>query len=194
MVEAAAAGAAVVVATSATVSYKRCAIGIAISTKRTNIPVAVIPTIITIVLPILTPITFPIADKRDRRGNDRDSESSYRTNHDRDRRGGGGAKLCSSRENDKRSGSDDRDRERERDLRDKRDRGADRDRDMYKKDKYAGVYACVYSLYNSIIIPPLLTHYSSPDKRERSDRGERVARYGDWSEHVSSSGKCLSLP
>lgn len=26
------------------------------------------------------------------------------------------------------------------------------------------------------------------DKRERSDRGERVARYGDWSEHVSSSG------
>ncbi|XP_062138053.1 WW domain-containing adapter protein with coiled-coil homolog isoform X2 [Drosophila sulfurigaster albostrigata] len=106
------------------------------------------------------------SDKRDRRGNDRDSES-YRTNHDRDRRGGGGgggAKLCSSRDNDKRSGSDDRDRERERDLRDKRDRGADRDRDMYKKDKYA-------------------------DKRERSDRGERVARYGDWSEHVSSSGK-----
>ncbi|XP_033169360.1 WW domain-containing adapter protein with coiled-coil homolog isoform X1 [Drosophila mauritiana] len=112
------------------------------------------------------------SDKRDRRGNDRDSESSYRTNHDRDRRGGGGSgggsgKLCSSRENDKRSGSDDRDRDRDRDLRDlrdKRDRGSDRDRDMYKKDKYA-------------------------DKRERSDRGERTARYGDWSEHVSSSGK-----
>ncbi|XP_033243396.1 WW domain-containing adapter protein with coiled-coil homolog isoform X3 [Drosophila miranda] len=110
------------------------------------------------------------SDKRDRRGNDRDSES-YRTNHDRDRRGGGGgsgaSKLCSSRENDKRSGSDDRDRERDRDLRDmrdKRDRGSDRDRDMYKKDKYA-------------------------DKRDRSDRGERTARYGDWSEHVSSSGK-----
>ncbi|XP_030378469.1 WW domain-containing adapter protein with coiled-coil homolog [Scaptodrosophila lebanonensis] len=105
------------------------------------------------------------SDKRDRRGNDRDSES-YRTNHDRDRRGGGGgsssgAKLCSSRDNDKRSGSDDRDRER---MRDKRDRGTDRDRDMYKKDKYT-------------------------DKRERSDRGERVPRYGDWSEHVSSSGK-----
>ncbi|XP_034667654.1 WW domain-containing adapter protein with coiled-coil homolog isoform X5 [Drosophila subobscura] len=109
------------------------------------------------------------SDKRDRRGNDRDSES-YRTNHDRDRRGGGSGasgKLCSSRENDKRSGSDDRDRERDRDLRDirdKRDRGSDRDRDMYKKDKYA-------------------------DKRDRSDRGERTARYGDWSEHVSSSGK-----
>lgn len=31
--------------------------------------------------------------------------------------------------------------------------------------------------------------YSPVDKRDRSDRGERVARYGDWSEHVSSSGK-----
>lgn len=104
-----------------------------------------------------------LLDKRDRRGNDRDSESSYRTNHDRDRRGGGGSgggggaggasggggKLCSSRENDKRSGSDDRDRERDRDmrdLRDKRDRNSDRDRDLYKKDKYAGAFN-LYSFF-----------------------------------------------
>lgn len=97
------------------------------------------------------------------------------------------AKLCSSRENDKRSGSDDRDRERDRDLRDKRDRGADRDRDMYKKDKYAGMQLKHSQLRSTIYINYALATPS--DKRERSDRGERVARYGDWSEHVSSSGK-----
>lgn len=121
-------------------------------------------------------------DKRDsRRGggssgtNERDSE--HRTNHDRlDRR----TKLCSS--SDKRSGSDDRDRDR--DLRDskrdrsdrggggsdrdrERDRDRDRDRDRNDRDR--------------------------DRDRDRggggSDRSDRVTRIGDWSEHVSSSGK-----
>ncbi|KAI8128336.1 WW domain-containing adapter protein with coiled-coil like protein [Lucilia cuprina] len=141
------------------------------------------------------------SDKRDRRGGDRDSES-HRTNHDRiDRRGGAsggsgsGAKLCSSGSSgDKRSGSDDRDRERERDrdrdrdLRDskrerdslrerdrERDRDRDRDRDRSnrggddrERDRGGG---------------------GGGGSGERNDRGERIARCGDWSEHVSSSGK-----
>lgn len=148
-------------------------------------------------------------DKRDRRGGDRDSES-HRTNHDRiDRRGGGaggggggsgsGAKLCSSGSSgDKRSGSDDRDRERERDrdrdrdLRDskrerdsirERDRERDRDRDRDRdrgnrggddrdRDRGGG---------------------GGGGNGERNDRGERIARCGDWSEHVSSSGMLMCL-
>lgn len=144
-------------------------------------------------------------DKRDRRGGDRDSES-HRTNHDRiDRRGGGGgggggggsgAKLCSSSSGDKRSGSDDRDRERDRDrdrdrdIRDSkrerdsmrerdrdRDRERDRDRDRSNRggddrdrDRGGGGGG------------------GGGGSGERNDRGERVARCGDWSEHVSSSG------
>ncbi|TMW47375.1 hypothetical protein DOY81_007548 [Sarcophaga bullata] len=143
------------------------------------------------------------SDKRDRRGGDRDSES-HRTNHDRiDRRGGGGgggsgAKLCSSGSGDKRSGSDDRDRERdrdrdrERDLRDskrerdsirdrdrERDRDRDRDRDRSnrggddrERDRGGGGGGG-----------------SGGGSGDRNDRGERIARCGDWSEHVSSSGK-----
>lgn len=42
------------------------------------------------------------------------------------------------------------------------------------------------------ILIALITYSTPSDKRERSDRGERVARYGDWSEHVSSSGKYLN--
>lgn len=73
-------------------------------------------------------------------------------------------------------------------MRDKRDRGADRDRDMYKKDKYAGEYLKQISK----IFKELDLFISFIDKRERSDRGERVARYGDWSEHVSSSGMWMT--
>uniref|UniRef100_A0A1A9WVJ2 WW domain-containing protein n=1 Tax=Glossina brevipalpis TaxID=37001 RepID=A0A1A9WVJ2_9MUSC len=137
-----------------------------------------------------------ISDKRDRRGGDRDSDS-HRTNHDRiDRRGAGsggssGAKLCSSSgSGDKRSGSDDRerdrDRERERDLRDskrerdslrERDRDRERERERERdrsarsddRDRERGS--------------------GGGNSGERSERGERVARCGDWSEHVSSSGK-----
>ncbi|KAM7347263.1 WW domain-containing adapter protein with coiled-coil wacky isoform 2-T2 [Cochliomyia hominivorax] len=142
------------------------------------------------------------SDKRDRRGGDRDSES-HRTNHDRiDRRGGAsggsgsGAKLCSSgNSGDKRSGSDDRDRERDRDrdrdrdIRDskreresirerdrERDRDRDRDRDRSnrggddrERDRGGGG--------------------GGGGSGDRNDRGERIARCGDWSEHVSSSGK-----
>ncbi|KAL9879398.1 WW domain-containing adapter protein with coiled-coil homolog isoform X1 [Glossina fuscipes] len=136
------------------------------------------------------------SDKRDRRGGDRDSDS-HRSNHDRiDRRGAGsggssGAKLCtSSSGGDKRSGSDDRerdrDRERERDLRDskrerdslrERDRDRERERERERdrsarsddRDRERGS--------------------GGGNSGERSERGERVARCGDWSEHVSSSGK-----
>lgn len=90
--------------------------------------------------------------------------------------------MCSS--SDKRSGSDDRDRDR--DLRDskrdrsdrggggsdrdrERDRDRDRDRDRNDRDR--------------------------DRDRDRggggSDRSDRVTRIGDWSEHVSSSGKIL---
>lgn len=110
------------------------------------------------------------SDKRDRRGNDRETE--HRTNHDRiDRR----SKLCSS-SGDKRSGSDDRDRDRERDIRDgkrdrndrdrgDRDRERDRDRDRDRNDR------------------------ERDRERDRNDRSERASCASDWSEHVSSSGK-----
>ncbi|XP_055910027.1 WW domain-containing adapter protein with coiled-coil homolog isoform X2 [Eupeodes corollae] len=109
------------------------------------------------------------SDKRDRRGNDRETE--HRTNHDRiDRR----SKLCSS-SGDKRSGSDDRDRDREREIRDgkrdrndrdrDRDRERDRDRDRDRNDR------------------------DRDRERDRNDRSERASCASDWSEHVSSSGK-----
>uniref|UniRef100_A0A1A9UUH0 Uncharacterized protein n=1 Tax=Glossina austeni TaxID=7395 RepID=A0A1A9UUH0_GLOAU len=134
------------------------------------------------------------SDKRDRRGGDRDSDS-HRSNHDRiDRRGAGsggssGAKLCtSSSGGDKRSGSDDRerdrDRERERDLRDskrerdslrERDRDRERERERERdrsarsddRDRERGS--------------------GGGNSGERSERGERVARCGDWSEHTEVS-------
>lgn len=139
-------------------------------------------------------------DKRDRRGGDRDSES-HRTNHDRiDRRGGAGgggsgsgAKLCSSgNSGDKRSGSDDRDRERDRDrdrdrdIRDskrdrdsirERDRERDRDRDRDRDRSNRGGDDRERD------------RGGGGGSGERNDRGERIARCGDWSEHVSSSGK-----
>lgn len=76
--------------------------------------------------------------------------------------------MCNqSTTTDKRSGSDDKERERiERGERSDRDRDRERERDRSERER----------------------------DRDRGgggngDRGERLTRIGDWSEHVSSSGK-----
>lgn len=82
--------------------------------------------------------------------------------------------MCIS---EKRSGSDDRERERDREMREKRDRtdGRDRDRDR-DRDRERDRDRSDRDRDRS-------------ERGDRSDRSERIARCGDWSEHVSSSGK-----
>ena len=117
---------------------------------------------------------YHISDKRDRSRDHRDSE--HRTNHDRiDRR----YKMCIG---EKRSGSDDRERDRDREMREKRDRtdGRDRDRDR-ERDRERERDRSDRDRDRS-------------ERGDRNDRSERIARCGDWSEHVSSSGmsfKCF---
>lgn len=111
-------------------------------------------------------------DKRDRRGGDR-GDTEHRTNHDRlDRRSA--KTMCSGggSQSDKRSGSDDRGLDRAGNM-DRNDRGNNSDRDR-ERDR----------------------ERDHRDRGERDSRGgdrdrdrDRLARMGDWSEHVSSSGK-----
>ena len=107
-------------------------------------------------------------DKRDRR--ERDSE--HRTNHDRIDSSRRSSKLCNQSSSDKRSGSDDRDRDRGSGSlqaigidRDRNDR--DRDRDRSDRDRERG----------------------RGGDLDRDRERDRLTRIGDWSEHVSSSGK-----
>lgn len=106
-----------------------------------------------------------IIDKRDRR--DRDAE--HRTNHDRIELNSRRSSICNLT-SDKRSGSDDRNRS-ERDLRERdrgdRERERERNRDRERDERSSGGGAV------------------GGIDRER----ERLNRMGDWSEHVSSSGK-----
>lgn len=92
----------------------------------------------------------------------RDRDAEHRTNHDRiDMSSRRSSKLCNLSSSDKRSGSDDRDRS-DRDARDVRDaRDRDRDRDRGSGGGGGG----------------------------GGGSGDRLNRMGDWSEHVSSSGK-----
>lgn len=141
-------------------------------------------------------LQFP-ADKRDRRS---DRESEHRTNHDRldGRRsskmcsssGGGGGQL-QQQLSDKRSGSDDRgldrdrnagdrDRDRDRDRERERERERDRDRDR-GGDRGGGVLGGSGGGGGG--------NNNSGSGGDRDRERDRMARMGDWSEHVSSSGK-----
>lgn len=109
------------------------------------------------------------------------------------------SKYCSA--NDKRSGSDERERERERerdrdlrDIRDKREhrggsdeRKRDRERDLRESERRRGGGGGGGSSGGGG--GGGSAGSGAVEDKRSTDRGERIARYGDWSEHVSSSGK-----